>query len=216
MTTARLPGLAALLVAAANLGYAVSFLLVRPDNPDTGGTAASAFLLAGGLLALPALLGLYRAVAPADPPLAALAALLGVAGALGAAIHGGYDLANAINPPHIVLDTPNAVDPRGLLTFGVAGLALLAFAPLVARTPGMPRRLTPLLGVLLVALYALRLVVLDADNVAVVATAALTGFVVSPLWYARLGRALSSDRGSRYSRRAADARSDRPAGAAAA
>jgi hypothetical protein len=43
MTTARLPGLAA---AAANLGYAASFLIVRPDNADAGGAAASAFLLA--------------------------------------------------------------------------------------------------------------------------------------------------------------------------
>jgi hypothetical protein len=194
MTSARLPGLAALLVAAANLGYAASFLLVRPGNADAGGAVASAFLLAGGLLALPALLGLYGDVAASDQPLALLAAVLGVAGALGAVVHGGYDLANAIHPPHATLDTPNAVDPRGLLTFGLGGLALLAFAPLVARTPALPHGLAPLtllLGVLLVALYGLRLVVLDAGNPVVVATAALTGFVVSPLWYARLGLALS-------------------------
>jgi hypothetical protein len=53
---ARLAGACALLVAAASLGYAVSFLIVRPESPDSGGAAASAFLLAGGLLALPALL----------------------------------------------------------------------------------------------------------------------------------------------------------------
>src|SRR3954449_2977867 len=179
MTPARLPRTCALLVALCNVAYAASFLVVRPDDPDVGGTAASALLLAGGLLALPVLLGLYRAVAPRNPELALLGAVLAVAGALGAAIHGAYDLANAIHPPSTVLDTPNAVDPRGLLTFGVAGLALLVFAPLI------PTRrfaaLSATLGVALVALYVLRLVVLDADNVAVVATAALAGFVLSPL-----------------------------------
>src|SRR5262245_3613148 len=103
MSSTRLAGASALLVAAANLGYAISFLLVRPANPDAGGAAASAFLLAGGLLALPALLGLYRLVEGTD--LALLAVLLGVVSALGAAIHGGYDLANAINPPAAALDT---------------------------------------------------------------------------------------------------------------
>src|SRR3954452_8336832 len=190
MTPARLPRTCALLVALCNVAYAASFLVVRPDDPDVGGTAASALLLAGGLLALPVLLALYRSVAGHE--LALLGAVLAVAGALGAAIHGAYDLANAIHPPSTVLDTPNAVDPRGLLTFGVAGLALLVFAPLI------PTRrfaaLTVVLGVALVALYVLRLVVLDADNPAVVTVAALTGFVLSPLWYVTFALQSSSAR----------------------
>jgi hypothetical protein len=88
-TFARTAGAGALVVAGTNLGYSISFLIVRPDNPDSGGAAASAFLLAGGLLALPALLGLYRLRRPAEPDLAMVATLLAVAGALGAAVHGG-------------------------------------------------------------------------------------------------------------------------------
>jgi hypothetical protein len=110
--------------------------------PDAGGTAAWAFLLAGGLLALPVLLALYDLLRDRDPGLALLATLLGVAGALGAAIHGGYDLANAINPPNATLDLPNQVDPRGLLTFGFGGLALFAYAPLTSG-PSLPRTLAP-------------------------------------------------------------------------
>jgi hypothetical protein len=192
-TFRRVASAGALLVAATNLGYSISFLIVRPDNPDTGGAAASAFLLAGGLLALPALLGLYRLLRPAEPDLALLATLLALAGALGAAIHGGYDLANAINTPDERLDLPSQIDPRGLLTFGLGGLALLVFAPLLARAEEMPRGLAPLalaLGIVLVALYVLRLVVLDADSAAIVTTAALAGFVLSPLWYVRLGLSL--------------------------
>jgi hypothetical protein len=133
-TFARVAGTSALAVAAANLAYSISFVIVRPDDPDTGGTAASAFLLAGGLLALPALLALYRLVRPSEPDLALLAAVLAVAGALAAAIHGGYDLANAINRPDETLDLPSQIDPRGLLTVGLAGLALLVFPPLLTRT----------------------------------------------------------------------------------
>jgi hypothetical protein len=50
--------------------------------------------------------------------------------ALGAAIHGGYDLANLINLPASAAalpDLPSQVDPRGLLTFGVMGLGLLNY-----------------------------------------------------------------------------------------
>src|SRR3954452_17878290 len=118
MTPARLPRTCALLVALCNVAYAASFLVVRPDDPDVGGTAASALLLAGALLALPVLLALYRSVAGHE------LALLGA-----------------------VLDTPNAVDPRGLLSFGFAGLALLVFAPLLAA-----RRFAALTAVLGVAL----------------------------------------------------------------
>jgi hypothetical protein len=66
----------------------------------------------------------------------------------------------------------------GATTAPAFGASLLAFATL------LPRRLAPpaaALGALLIALYVLRLVVLHAHNVAVVATAALTGFVLSPL-----------------------------------
>jgi hypothetical protein len=203
MNFRRLAGTSALLVAATNLGYSLSFLVVRPDNPDAGGTAASAFLLAGGLLALPVLLALYGLMKKGAPELALLGTVLGVVGAVGAGVHGGYDLANAINPPAGALDGPNAIDPRGLLTFGVGGLALLVYAAALA-----PRRLAWLagvLGVLLVALYVLRLVVLDADNAAIVGIAAVVGFVLSPLWYLRVAAALAGPLPRRRATRAAAA-----------
>src|SRR5438105_10801903 len=41
-------------------------------------------------------------------------------------IHGAYDLANVLHPPTSpAVDFPNAVDPRGVLTFGLAGIALI-------------------------------------------------------------------------------------------
>ena len=203
MNFRRPAGTSALLVAATNLGYTLSFLVVRPDNPDAGGSLASAFLLVGGLLALPVLPALYGLVKEGAPELALLGTVLGVVAAVGAAVHGGYDLANAINPPAAVVNTPNAVDPRGLLTFGVGGLGLLAYA--AALTPRRLAWLAAGLGVLLVALYVLRLVVLDADNAAIVGIAALVGFVLSPLWYLRVAAALAGPLPRRRANRAAAA-----------
>jgi hypothetical protein len=59
--------------------------------------------------------------------------LLGFTGALGSAVHGGYDLANALSTPtntltETIARLPNPVDPRGLLTFGVAGLGLFVLS----------------------------------------------------------------------------------------
>jgi hypothetical protein len=43
------------------------------------------------------------------------------------------------------------------------------------------------LGALLMLLYVLRLVVLDASNPVLLAVAALSGFVLNPAWYIWLG-----------------------------
>jgi hypothetical protein len=61
---------------------------------------------------------------------AGLCAIL--AGAAGAAVHGRYDLSNANNPllenAAAAANLPSQIDPRGLLIFGVADLALFFFA----------------------------------------------------------------------------------------
>ena len=76
---------------------------------------------------MPVMVALYERLRATDPAFALWGLVLGVIRALGAAAHGGYDLANAINPPaaNPLADAnlPFALDPRGLLTFGIAGLA---------------------------------------------------------------------------------------------
>jgi hypothetical protein len=109
-------------------------------------------------------------------------------------IHGGYDLANAVQEPaNPIPDLPSQIDPRGLLTFGVAALGLLAFAALLWDGAVLPRglgRLAAVLGALLVVVYLGRLLILDAHSAAIVVPAALAGFVASPAWYAWLGISL--------------------------
>jgi hypothetical protein len=123
--------------------------------------------------------------------------ILGVTAALGSALHGGYDLANALNPPDVnianLANLPSQVDPRGLLTFGVAGLSLLIFGALINRGGQLPKGLGILayiLAALLIIVYLGRLIVLDATSLIIVIPAALTGFVINPAWYIWLGVAL--------------------------
>jgi hypothetical protein len=118
-------------------------------------------------------------------------------GAIGSAIHGGYDLANALHPPASDLgalaDLPSQVDPRGLLTFGVTGLGMLVIAWLMGRSGEFPRVLSYLgyvLAVLLLVLYLGRLIVLQATSPIIVVPALLAGFLVNPIWYIWVGLVL--------------------------
>lgn len=192
---ARFGGFCAILAGATGFLYSVAFVLVARANPALGEQLAALFLLLGGLLGSAALVAVYERVRRhgAQAGFALWALLLGLVSALGTAIHGGYDLANVINPPATRVDLPSAIDPRGLLTFGVAGLATLTFAWLIRQGAGLPRGLGGLgfvLGVLLVIVYLGRLIVLDADSPAIVLPAVLAGFAVNPAWYIWLGRSL--------------------------
>jgi hypothetical protein len=189
----REAGLAALGAAVMGLLYSVSFVVVSRLSPQAGALLSALFLLLGGLLTTVALAGVYDRRRELLPALALLMVVLGSAGALGAAVHGGYDLANAIHPPaSLPTDVPNGIDPRGLLTFGVAGLALLLLGRLVGGGLG---RFAYVAGALLILVYLARLIVLAPSNPAVLLPAALAGFVVNPVFYAWLGLWLLRRRG---------------------
>jgi hypothetical protein len=181
------------LAGAAGFLYSVSFVVVAQAAPRAGAGLAAFFLLAGGILGASALVGLYLRLEPAAGGYALWALVFGVAGALSATLHGGYDLANAIHASDQTTTLPSPVDPRGLGTFGLAGISVLAFSYLMAREGTFPRNLAYLgylSGVLLVVVYLARLIILSPSNPLVLAPAALEGFVVNPVWYVWLGFAL--------------------------
>jgi hypothetical protein len=182
----RAAGLAALAAAAVGLLYSVSFVVLSRISPAAGGLLSALFLLLGGLLTVVALSGVYDRRREGRPALALLVVVVGSAGGLGAAVHGGYDLANALHPPGTLpSDVPNAIDPRGLLTFGVTGLALLLLGGLLGAVG--PGRLALLAGALLILVYLARLIVLTPSNPLVLIPAALAGFLVNPAFYVWLG-----------------------------
>jgi hypothetical protein len=184
----RFAGVCAMVAGVAGFLYAVAFILLRND------LLSALFLLVTGLLSTTALVAVYRRLRSTDADFALWGLLLGLAGALGATIHGGYDLANAINPPAgVPLDLPSQIDPRGLLTFGVAAIALVVVAWLIRRGQQLPIGLSYvgfLSALLLIILYLARLVILNPANPIILGPALLNGFLIHPAWYIWLGLVL--------------------------
>ena len=182
----RFAGLCAILVGVVGFLYSVAFVLLQNQ------LLYSLLLLLGGLLTTAALLAVYQRLRATDESFALWGVLLGIVAALGSAIHGSYDLANAFNPVNLtppVSEPPNAVNPRGFLTFGVAGLSFWIIGWLITRGSQLPRGLGYLAYVsaaLLVITYLLRLIVLQVTPL-LLAVVVVEGFIVNPLWYIWLG-----------------------------
>jgi hypothetical protein len=178
--------------------YSIAFIVVQQFAPDFGALLSALFLTITGIfgsVVLTALFGRFRAVAG---EFALWAYVLGSVGSIGTAIHGSYDLANAIHPsaavtPASLANAPSEVDPRGFLAFFVAGLAILAFSWLIVSTGRMARRLG-IVGYFtaasLILLYLARLIILMPTHPIVIALAIINGIILTPLWYIGLGLAL--------------------------
>lgn len=165
--------------------YAYFFVIARDV------TNSSLFLTIAGLMSLEVFVGLYLKLKEVDEGWALIALLLGLTGAIGTIVHGGYDLANAINPPSVVnADLPNQIDPRGLLAFGVTGFAILKNAYLMRISKKFTENLSLLgfiSGILLIVIYLGRLIVLNPADPILKYPILIEGFIVNPLWYFWLG-----------------------------
>src|SRR5688572_398564 len=150
-----LAGWGAILAGLSGFLYSISFIVLQND------LLSALFLMLGGLFSASALTNLYQRLHGTESGFALLGLLFGLSAALGSAIHGGYDLANALHPPTSPnTGLPNAVDPRGLLTFGVAGLGLFLLSWLMTQDMKFPRGLAYLgylSAILMIILYLGRL-----------------------------------------------------------
>ena len=189
-------GLAAIAAGIGGIVYAVAFLggVVLGANPALGMLVASIALMLGGVLSLVVLVAVYRRVSAVSHGIALIGLALALMGSFGAVVHGGYDLANVLNPPaaDVITDAglPSPVDPRGLLTFGVSGLGLLVLAAEARRSRALSRRVSNLgvlLGLMLVIVYLGRLIVLVPTNLLVAVPATFTGVILAPVFYILLG-----------------------------
>ena len=145
----------------------------------------------GGLFATAGITALYERLREADSILALCGFLFVLVGAIGSIIHGGFDLSNALHPPaNLNTDLPNPIDPRGLLTFGLAGIGLFVFSGLVMRSGSLSKSfayLGYLSAIFMIILYLGRLIILQATSMVIVIPALLEGFIVNPIWYIWLG-----------------------------
>jgi len=195
----RFAATCAYIAAVVGLLYGFSFVILYVGGraPTLGLALSSVFLQVGGLLASIVLVAIYQRVHEVNQPLAVWALAVGLFGALGSTVHAGYDLANVLHPPSpdalAAAGYPNQVDPRGLLTFGFAGVSLFVFAWLISKSTSLPRNLASLgyvLAALLVVIYLGGLLILDPTN-NIVRIALAAGVLVNTIWYIRLGGALA-------------------------
>jgi hypothetical protein len=196
----RFAGLCTVLAGIINFLYAVAFVIIARSAPELGGLLSALFLLLAGLLITTTITALYYRLRETEPAFALWALCLGMIGALGQAIHGGYDLGNVINPLAASADVaaalaslPSQVDPRGLTTFGIMGIALLVIAWLMSRNGTFPRNLAYLgyaLAILFIILYLARLIVFNPANPLLLIPVLIAGFIVNPAWYIWLGISL--------------------------
>jgi hypothetical protein len=187
----RFAGYCALAAGIGGFLYSVAFVIIARPAPDLGQNLSWLLLLIGGLLTLPVVVALFQRLREIDPGWAMLGLLLAAVGAIGSIMHAGYSLANVIHLGKAVgSELASQVDPRGLLTLGVTGLAILVFAWLIGRSPRFPAglsRLGLLAGVLLVVVYLARLFIFTPANPVLLISAGLAGFIVSPAFYIWLG-----------------------------
>jgi hypothetical protein len=180
------------LATAQSLVFTISFaLFVREGYRWANWTSAIA-LMASGLFVLPVFIALYERIREAEPELAMLAFIIGVAGVLGATVHGAFDVALLAHPASGSSDLPREVDPRGFLTFGLTGLALALFGWLVAQTGRWPRLLGYAglaSGLVLVVVYLGRLTAFDPNNNVIRIGALLSGLGAVPAFFLLVARA---------------------------
>jgi len=184
----RFSGYCAFFAGALIFVYSIAFVILK--NQLVYSLAQSL----AGLATIAMVVALYWRLKDTDAGFALLALAFSLGGTLGSAVHGGYDLANAINMPAgnaaAQADLPNQIDPRGLLTFALAGLGLFFFAWLITHGREWPASLGYLayaLAVLLVLTYLGRLVILTPSSPLILIPAALTGFIANPIFDIWLG-----------------------------
>src|SRR2546427_4638800 len=119
----RFAGVCALIVGIGGLLYAISFIILK------GALLSDLFLMLGGLFSTAVLVALYARLRETDAAFALWGLLLSIAAALGSAIHGGFDFSNVVHPGSLATDAaaargPNALYPRGVLTFLIWGVGL--------------------------------------------------------------------------------------------
>jgi hypothetical protein len=191
LTFERFASVCAILAALTGLSYALAFVVFH------SALYAGLSLMIGGLLGTAIVVAISERLRVHEPAFAMLGLILGAAASLGAVVHGGFDLANALHPPTngFPADLPNTVDPRGLLVFGARSLWVFLFMWLAAQRRALSSW-TIWLGyasaILSFALYAGRLFILDPTNLAIGGPALVEGFVVHPVFLLFVARDLSN------------------------
>ena len=212
----RIAAAAAVVVAGLSVLYAIAYLGLTPseqraDDVDDfyrsyladprGARIAATCLLLSGLAVGPTVVALARRCARNAPAALRWAAVLGVVAGLATAAHG---LTNLIGIDELARDyesgdaatraavavahaTPSPVDPRGLATFGAAGLVALVLGLAIRPVRARLGLLGIVLGVDMVVLFVATAVGIGP---LVLLTGGLASVVLGPIWWIAVARLL--------------------------
>lgn len=188
----RFAGACAIAAGIGALLFSVIFIVIVYEAPSWVVGLWFALLLLGALLTIAVFVALYERLREVDAGFALLGLLLGLAGALGGIFQGAQKLAEVVKP--IGEAQVTHLDPRGILRYGAAGLAMLLVAWLILAGRRLPRGLGYLGavgGVLLVIIYLGRLTLwINPGDKLTLVFPVLFGLIVYPAWLLWLGAEL--------------------------
>jgi hypothetical protein len=187
----RVAAVSAAVAVVTSLVYSVTFALVVRKGYHWAEWTSSAALLTGALAAVVVVLAARERFAGGEPQLAQLAVVLGLAGALGSAVHATYDLAALAKPAESDALGLSPVDPRGFATFALTGLALGLFGVLGHAAGALSARtrvVALVTAAALVTVFVGRLALLDPNRLVIKVLALACGLVLNPLVLLAFGR----------------------------
>jgi hypothetical protein len=174
-------------IAALSLLYAVVYLgLVRPDPTNTTASA-----LTNGFIGLSGILATFAVIAVGDKVSGAAGRWLRVVGvgwALLSAAHGVFSAVSAAQG--LPTGDISATDPRGLATFGLAGLWSIVLGLAIRSGTSFPRGLGIVALVNGVDLLVLFFATATGAGALVLVTGGLASVILGPLQWAWIGRAM--------------------------
>jgi hypothetical protein len=196
----RFGGLSAIIVGVLSILYAVFYLVIARQNEAVGTLGSWIILAASGIFSSAALVALYERLRPTSEGFALWGLALGLFSSFATLMHGAYQALLLIAAPsagqsqaaaiELVRMAPSQIDPAGLGTFGLIGLASLVTGMIIIVGGRLPRAL----GYLAVANAVLLIVLFFASaanaQTLILLSGGLTSVIVGPIWWIWLGREL--------------------------
>lgn len=199
-TYSRFGGLSAMLVGALSILYAIFFLVITPRNESLGAAGSWIILAVSGIFSSAAFVALYERLRPTSSGFALWALALGLFSSFATLSHGVYQALLLMTLPsagesqrtaiELVRMVPSQLDPAGLGTFGIIGLASLVTGFLILAGRRLPRALGYLAVVNALLLIALFFANAAGAQTLILLTGGLTSVIVGPIWWIWLGREL--------------------------
>ena len=197
---ARFGGLSAMMVGALSILYAVFYLIIAPRAEAVGTLGSWIILAVSGIFSSAAFVALYLRLRPASEGFALWGLVLGLFSSFATLAHGAWQalvlttLNSASQSQRVAIElvrmVPSPVDPAGVATFGVIGLASLVTGMIIIVSGRLPRTLGYLAVANAVLLVTLYFATAAGAQTLILLSGGLTSVIVGPIFWIWLGHEL--------------------------